>query len=324
MDRSVAASATSAATASTTRASAATTSATSTVTAFSALLGLLVGLLLEPLGVAGVVGLHGESLGPKVGGQVLISLGQSLVGRLQEILSSSGMTRSIGVTILDTSESKHLLGDGSTDNTGTSGGGDELDTDGSALAGDLTWDGMDVTDLVTQIAATDGDEAELGVNESALDGDLDFLGDLDAKTDVASHVTDGNDGLEAGALTGLGLLLDGDDLHHIVLELVLGTLDELVNDLGLLDRDGVSVDFLKGLDVVGLNQSSELSLRDPFILGGTATATWASTSSTATTTAESTAAITATITTAIASAFASAFSSGLSFHCKCAFVFNND
>ena len=37
---------------------------------------------------------------------------------------------------------------------------------------------MDVTDLVTPIAAANRDEAEFGVDESALDGDLNFLGDL--------------------------------------------------------------------------------------------------------------------------------------------------
>ena len=212
-------------------ATATTATTTSSIATFTAGLRLLVGLLLKPFGVTGVVGLNGESLGPKVRGQVLVGLGKGLVGGLQEVLSGSGMTRGVSVTILDTSEGEHLLGDGGTNNTSTSGGGHELDTDGSALASDLSWDGMDVTDLVTPITTTDWDKLELGIDESALDGDLDFLGDLDSKTDVASHVTDGNNSLEASTLTGLGLLLDGDDLHHIILELVLGAFDELVNDL---------------------------------------------------------------------------------------------
>ena len=45
---------------------------------------------------------------------------------------------------------------------------------------DLGGDGMDASDLVTPVTATDGDEVDLGVDESALDGDLDFLGDLDS------------------------------------------------------------------------------------------------------------------------------------------------
>ena len=80
---------------------------------------------------------------------------------------------------------------------------------------------MDMTDLVTPVTATDGDETELGGNESALDGNLNFLSDLNAKTDMARHITDADNSLKAGALTGLGLLLDGDNFHDIVLELVL-------------------------------------------------------------------------------------------------------
>ena len=171
---------------------------------------------------------------------------------------------------------------------------------------------MDVTDLVTPETTTDWHEAELGVNEGALDGNLDLLGDLDAETDVTVHVTNSDNSLEASSLTGLSLLLDGDDLHDVVLELVIGALDELVNDLGLLDGDGVSVDLLKGLDHVVLDQSSELGLWDPLLLGRATTATWSAAVTTASTTgAKSTAALTALTTS---------FTSWCSFcHCNCKF-----
>jgi len=52
---------------------------------------------------------------------------------------------------------------------------------------------------------------------------LDFLGDLDSETDVTIEVSDGNDGLESGSLTGLGLLLDGNDLHDLIGEFFLGS-----------------------------------------------------------------------------------------------------
>lgn len=230
----------------------------------------------------GVVGFYGEGLGPKIGGKVSVGVDEGVEGSLQEVLSGSGMTGGLRVAILDTSEGEHLLGDGSTDNTGTTGSGHELDTDGGTLSRDLAWDGMDMTDLVTPVATSYGHELELGVDESALDGDLDFLADLDSKTNMASHVADSDNSLKAGTLTSLGLLLDGNDLHDIVLELVLGCLDELVDDTGLLDGDGVSVDLLEGLDVVSLNESSELGLGEPFVLGGTATASGTATTATAT------------------------------------------
>ena len=279
------------ATATTTATARATTAATTTATATVATtaitaLGLLLRLLLEELSEAGVVRLNGKGLGPEIGSEVLVGAGESVVGCLEEILGSSGVTRSLSVAILNTSESKHLLGNGGADNTGTTRSGDKLDTDGGALARDLAWDGMDMTDLVTPIAAADGHKAELSVNKGALDSNLDFLGDLDAETNVASHITDSDNSLKAGALTGLSLLLDGDDLHNIILELVLGALDELVNDLALLDGNRVSVDLLKRLDVVSLDETAKLGLGDPLVLGGTATAAGATTATASTATSE--------------------------------------
>ena len=224
------------------------------------------------------------------------------------------MTGGLRVAILDTGERKHLLGDGGADDAGTSGSGHKLDTNGSALASDLAWHGMDVTDLVTPIAATDGHELELGVDESALDGDLHLLADLDAETDVASHVTDGDNSLEARSLTGLRLLLDRDDLHDVVLELVLGV-DELVDDASLLDGDRVRVDLLQTVDVLGLDETAELGLGVPFVLGGSATAAGTASAATTATEASASATITAAITAISTTAFTTATSfSGLSFH----------
>ena len=299
-------------------ATSASATASAAISTFASSHWLLLSLFLEPGGVLGVVGLDREGLWPEIWGKVLVSLLKGVESGLKEVLSGTGMTRSGGIAILNTGEGKHLLGDGGADNTGTSGGWDELDTDGSTLSSDLAWNGMHVTDLVTPITTADWDKLELGGNEGALDGNLDFLADLDSKTNVTSHITNGNNSLKAGSLTGLSLLLDGDNLHHIILELVLSALNELVDDLGLLDRDGVGVDLLKRLDHVSLDQSSELGLWDPFVLGGTTTATWSITTSTATS-AEASSTLTA-ITTAFSSGGCSSFHR---FDCVC-FVFNNN
>jgi hypothetical protein len=144
-----------------------------------------------------------------------------------------------------------------------------------------------VTDLVTPIASSDGDKLELGTDKSALDGNLDFFGNLDTETDVTVLISNDDDSLKAGSLTGLSLLLDGYDLHDFVGKDL--SLEELIDDLGLLDGDGVSIDFFEGLDVTVLDESAELGLGDPFILGGTATA-WAVTTTTAATTSTATSA----------------------------------
>ena len=44
---------------------------------------------------------------------------------------------------------------------------------------------MDFADLVTPVTSTNWNEGKLGADESALDGDLDFFGELDAETNVS-------------------------------------------------------------------------------------------------------------------------------------------
>lgn len=72
---------------------------------------------------------------------------------------------------------------------------------------------MRLTKVGTPVTSTDGENAELGDGDGGTDSGSDFLGGLDTETDVTLGVTDDNDGLEAGTLTGTGLLLDGFDLN---------------------------------------------------------------------------------------------------------------
>lgn len=68
------------------------------------------------------------------------------------------------------------------------------------------------TEIGTPVAATDGDDAEFCDDDGGADGGCDFLACFDAEADVAFGVADDDDGLEAGTLSGAGLLLDGFDL----------------------------------------------------------------------------------------------------------------
>ena len=103
------------------------------------------------------------------------------------------------------------------------------------------------------------DDGELGKDDGATDSSCDLLRALDAETDVTLEVTDGNEGLEAGALTSAGLLLDGHDLHDLILELG----EEVVDDLVLLDGEREEVDLLHGLDLAILDETAELGDGDP-------------------------------------------------------------
>ena len=71
---------------------------------------------------------------------------------------------------------------------------------------------MGLTKVGTPVSSSHGDDAQLGDDDSGTDGSSNLLGGLDAETDVALGVTNDDNGLEAGTLTGTGLLLDGLDL----------------------------------------------------------------------------------------------------------------
>ena len=60
-------------------------------------------------------------------------------------------------------------------------------------------------------------------------------------------VSNHDERLKSGALTGTGLLLDGHDLHHLILQL---GADKVVDDLRLLDGKGEQVDLFKRIDLI--------------------------------------------------------------------------
>lgn len=86
------------------------------------------------------------------------------------------------------------------------------DGDGTTLGALLNGQRVRLTKVAAPVTTTDGENGELGNGDSGTDGGSDFLGGLDTETDVALRVTDDDDGLETGTLTGTGLLLDGLDL----------------------------------------------------------------------------------------------------------------
>jgi hypothetical protein len=70
-----------------------------------------------------------------------------------------------------------------------------------------------LTKVGTPVTPSDGENAQLGDNNGSADGSRDFLGGLNTETNVALRVTDNDDSLETGTLTGTGLLLDRFDLE---------------------------------------------------------------------------------------------------------------
>ena len=205
-----------------------------------------------------------DSLGPQVGGEEGVSLAEGVEDGHDEVTTSAGLTLGSGVDVFNTSHLDDSGGDGGGDDTGTLGGGDHADGDGARLAGDLHGDGVRSTDHVTPVTTADGDDVELGGDDSGADGSGDFLAGTGTDTDVTVTITNADVDLEAGALTGRRNLLDGLDLHDFVLH-VFG-LDEGVDDLGLLDGHGEEEDVFEGFDLTFLDETTELGAGNPVFL----------------------------------------------------------
>lgn len=84
--------------------------------------------------------------------------------------------------------------------------------DGTALARLLDGDGVRFTEVGTPVTTTNWHNRKLRDDDGSADGSCDFLGGLDAESNVSLAVTNDDDGLETGTLTGTGLLLDRLDL----------------------------------------------------------------------------------------------------------------
>lgn len=139
---------------------------------------------------------------PEVGGKVGVSALEGSVRGLGEVSEGSGLSSSGGVAIRDSSHGEELLGHGGGNKSGTTGSRDEADHDRGALSSDLAGNGVGLSDLVSPISSPDRDDGELGGDDGTTDGSGDFLRALDSKSDMAVVVSDGNESLEAGALSG--------------------------------------------------------------------------------------------------------------------------
>lgn len=115
------------------------------------------------------------------------------------------------------------------------------------LTSNLAGHGVGATDLVAPEATPDRHDGELGKNDSTTDSCGNFLGAFHTESDVTVVVADGHEGLEAGALTSAGLLLNGHDLQHLVLE---GSAQVEVDDFKLLKKGYTRCQWKSGETII--------------------------------------------------------------------------
>ena len=119
---------------------------------------------------------------------------------------------------------------------------------------------MGFTEGSTPVTSSDGDNGELGKDDGAADSSCDFLGALDAETDMTVEVSNGDERLEPGTLTSTGLLLYRHDLHDLILELG----QEEIDNLEFLDGEREKVDLLHGFDLAVLYETAQLGDGNPW------------------------------------------------------------
>lgn len=191
-------------------------------------------------------------LSPQVWSQETVSVTDGNESGLQSVFQSSGGTVGLGVDIFQTSQLQQFLDSWGSDDTGTSWSWNQSNDDGTTLTGGLGSQRVGLTQVVTPVTSSDWDDRQLGNDDTGSDGTCDFLSGLDTQTDVTVGVTDNDDSLESGSLTGSGLLLDWLDVHDFVSQ----TWQQGVDDLELLDWQRVQEDLLDGGDLTGLDKST--------------------------------------------------------------------
>jgi hypothetical protein len=172
-----------------------------------------------------------------------------------EVSSSSSLSFSLGVNIVDTGELEELFGHGGSNQSGSSRSGNESNLYGSTLSGNFAGNGVGGTDFVSPISLLDGDDVELGHSDGSLDGALNFLVAFPSQSNVVSLITNNGESFESSSLTSLSLFLDGLDLHDLFLKV---SSEESINNFLLLDGDRESEDVDDIVNKFSLNESAEL------------------------------------------------------------------
>ena len=126
------------------------------------------------------------------------------------------------------------------------------------------WHSVGQADPVTPETSSDRDQVQLSSDDAATDSCCHLLRALGTQTDVAVGVAHQDVAHKSVGLTGGGHLLHGVNLQHLVLQASRRV--EVINDLRLLDGQGVQVDLLQVVDLIVVHEPSQLGHRNPLLL----------------------------------------------------------
>lgn len=133
---------------------------------------------------------------PEIWGQVRVCLCDGSVGSLGEITKSTSGSPCGCVAILDTRHLQKLLRYWSRHNSRSSGCGNQAHLDGSTLASHLARYRMGLTDFVTPVTKTHGNDRQFCEDDGTSNCSRYFLGALHTQTNVTGAVSNGDESLQ--------------------------------------------------------------------------------------------------------------------------------
>lgn len=114
---------------------------------------------------------------------------------LTKVAESGSAAPGRGVAVVDTSHHEQLLGHRSRHDASTTGSRDKTHEDRTTATGHLAGHGVGFADFVTPVTSPDGDDGQLGKDDSSTDGGGHLLRALHPQTHMAIVVTNSNEGL---------------------------------------------------------------------------------------------------------------------------------
>jgi hypothetical protein len=178
------------------------------------LLGQEISMFLVRMGQQGIVL-------PQFRSQVSVGRSKGIENSLDEVTHGTGVTGRARVAIINSCHVQEFLSSRRRNESSTARGWNQTHADGSTLSSDLARNGMGKSRTLSPVSASYGSDIKLGGGDGTTNGSSDFTRALDSKSNVSSIVSNSDKGLESGTLTSRRLLLDGHDLHDLVLKLVL-------------------------------------------------------------------------------------------------------